>query len=242
MPSSALVLNILAAFTLVAVRACVTFRNIGSYGRKFTQFGLSRPCDSVTLSTLTPSSRHRCAVTCSSETRCSAFYHSEALDRCSLLSSPCAAPSSSETARVMIKTPGGLTWRFNGSTYTVTPEKGSFNAMREACARYGMYLWIPDSQEEADFVYQKIFNNLTSPYRNADRNSYRYNFFIGVVDRPNGNCLLVDYATQCPIKNYASSQPNSGSEECTQVFKLNGNFMWIDSKCHLDNYGLCEGN
>ena len=205
------------------------------------------PCDSVTLSTLTPSSRQRCAVTCSSDTRCSAFYHSEALDRCSLLTSPCAAPSSLETARVMIKslqTPGSLTWRFNRSTYTVTPEKGSFDEMREACARYGMYLWTPDSQEEVDFVYRKIFNNLTSSYYayNANNNRYDYKLHIGVVDRPQGNCLLVDFATQCPIRNYASGEPNYGSEECTDVFKANENFMWNDVACHLQRYGLCEGN
>ena len=143
-----------------------------------------------------------------------------------------------------LQTRGGLTWRFKGSTYTVTPEKGSFNETREACARYGMYLWTPDSQEEAEFVYQTILNNLNSSYYHitTDGNRvYKY-LYIGVIDRPNDNCLLVDFETPCPIKNYGPGEPSQGHEECTTMLKKKGTFMWNDIPCNKQRYGLCEGN
>lgn len=110
--------------------------------------------------------------------------------------------------------------------------KRNFNDSQEACARYGMYMWLPDSEEKLLFFDQKIVDKIPIPY------DY---IWIGVVDLPNGRCLLTDYNTTCPVRRYGLGEPNHNAEVCTHYLKFRGRIAWNDLSCDLKKFAFCQG-
>lgn len=143
--------------------------------------------------------------------------------------------------------PSKTTWRFNGSEYTFTSGKGNFNQGKVACSALGMHLWYPNSQEELQFFETRVLCDLcymSKDYYFVDDygiNTIAHNFWMGIIDRPNGNCLLADEVTRCSVKNYLPGQPNLGYQECPTYYWKNGAFGWDDSACsYAGSYGFCE--
>ena len=136
------------------------------------------------------------------------------------------------------------TWRFMGSHYMVTTTKGNFNQMKTACAARGMHLWYPNSQEEMRFVENEILCQLPKNYIGipgwSDGKIVEYGIWIGVINRPNGNCLLADGVTKCPVENYKYGYPREGNKKCTLFWWREGSFHWGDVFCRYSFYGLCE--
>ena len=106
-----------------------------------------------------------------------------------------------------------------------------------------MYVWLPDSQEEIAFVEEKIIRNLTKLL--FAEKGYSHNVWVGIVDKPNGNCLLQDLITKCPVTNYLDGEPNDWKgrvQEC--VCYKQTRFLgraWDDVLCTKEFHALCEG-
>ena len=94
-----------------------------------------------------------------------------------------------------------------------------------------MYIWIPNTQEEMTFVEQEIISKQSEQV------------WIGVVDKPNGNCLLSDYKTKCPFTKYAHfhGEPSGEVEECTRYKNPNKSLYWWDIYCSESHLAVCEG-
>ena len=102
-----------------------------------------------------------------------------------------------------------------------------------------MHLWYPNSEEEMRFVEQEILCQLPKEYvRGAG--IIEFILWIGVIDKPNGNCLLADEVTKCPVTNYYPGEPSYEYEPCTLYWYGNGTISWNDVRCELSYYGLCE--
>ena len=93
-----------------------------------------------------------------------------------------------------------------------------------------MYIWIPNTQEEMTFVEQEIISKQSE------------DVWIGVVDKPNGNCLFSDYKTKCPFTKYGAKGANSEDQECTRYNKKEGTGWYRgDKQCSKSYPALCEG-
>lgn len=232
-----LILRALLISTLLSIRllACDLFETVDPdvfrYGN-LTSCAKAVLGSSVTSIDRSLSSSLACAGLCSSFPACVAFLFD---DRCSLLSSVCKPEK--QTKRLMLRRkeyPSKLKWSFQRSKYILTQENGTFWDMQKVCARLGMYVWIPNTKAEMDFVENEVLKKLPEPYK-------IYKIWIGVLDRPNKQCKLPDESgTKCPVTNYAPDQPNYVFEECNQYLYKNGTLAWNDLKCKLDYYALCE--
>lgn len=146
---------------------------------------------------------------------------------------------------MLFEHPSQKTWRYSGSEYIVTKEKGNFTQMTAACAALGMHLWYPNSNEEMRFVEREIYCYLSEEYYKIPswgNNLVTYDIWIGVNDRPNGNCLLADGVTRCPVENYFPGEPSTAAEDCTVIWYIYGKFSWADTRSvnSRDFYSLCE--
>lgn len=204
-------------------------------------------CTAQKLQTISPLDRASCALACGLAPLCHAFLHSEP-DQCELLSSPWSSTPTEEGQTLMrrrLEKSTKMTWRFKGSQYIVTMEKGNFTQTKTACAARGMHLWYPSSQEEIRFVEKDILCNLDNDLQLVptwDSNAIIFKILFGVIDRPNGNCLLSDGVTKCSVDNYFDSQPNKESQECTAYWWREERFGWDDINCapFFNASGLCE--
>ena len=240
--SAAFALCLLLLFVIKAAQGSALFDPIDS---SFVRFGKIKSCASVTLHTLPFTDPLSCAVACGVDPRCRAMFHDRASLRCLLLDTPCSMPSTEDTHRVMVRRQqlSQPTWSFKESKYILTTTKGSFAEMQEECARFGMYVWIPNTQEELTFVQNKGFG-LPSQYKQVISPTLtNIKVWIGVMDRPNGNCLLPDLATKCPVTNYdvAHDEPYRNVDECTNFWSRNGTIFWNDITCDTKYYAICEG-
>lgn len=129
--------------------------------------------------------------------------------------------------------PKELTWDFQGSRFLLTKENGTFEEMQAVCASFGMYIWLPNSHEKLSFVEQEILRKLSPPYKT-------FNVWIGVHDKPNGNCRFPDKVTKCPITKYYGEQPKFEREECVHYHNVSGELKWNDVICGLPYFALCE--
>lgn len=227
----------LCSFALfcASVRACVEFLRVDP---RLFRFGSPKACDAVTVGIQPHPFALGCAHACSADDRCFAFLHDEGAQRCRLLSAACKASTLEESLTVMVRlrdSPTGMAWRFHRSKFIIgSTVQDSFVRGQEACARYGMYMWLPDSVEKWEFFKQKINGSVTAPYSATD-------LWIGVVDRPNDNCLLSDWKTKCPVKKYLTGEPNYQNQECTKVKTRNGEIGFYDMLCSDKIHPLCEG-
>ena len=99
-------------------------------------------------------------------------------------------------------------------------------------------MWVPDSQEKIDFVKNTIMAPLSGSYKfTLFLGPTYYRVWIGVHDKPNGNCVLPDFKAKCPIEAYQGGEPNGGDEECAIY---GNNLKWNDFKCNDNFHGLCE--
>lgn len=203
------------------------------------RFGGLTTCSSLTIQTV-PSALS-CARACFLHSRCRTFLYDKALSQCSLLERPCNMPVADDSLRIMTRRQLE-TWRFESSRYFVTSTKGTFSEMQVECARHGMYMWIPNSQGEMDFITNSA-KGLSTTFKYVETTKIYYDIWIGVLDKPNGNCLLLDMTTPCPIKKYAPGEPNRNNEECNQFFErvATSAFEWDDTSCSKQFYAVCEG-
>lgn len=211
------------------------------------RFGGLLDCDSETLATTVPSDPILCARRCVAEQRCRALLWNDIDRRCSQLRSPCKLATSSEVVTQLVKRYRPVhrkSWNFQGSRYVLTKKIGQFTEMQKVCARKGLYAWIPNNHEELNFVQESILNSLSSRYFLASKWSEMeilYRVWIGIVDKQNEGCLLLDYKTRCPVSKYDLGQPNGADEECVHYWKKNGSWFWHDNLCSAQFSLLCEG-
>lgn len=210
------------------------------------RFSNLKNCDNQTLLTLSDADPLTCSVACGLHTRCIAFLLSQE-SSCSLLSTPCKAPSSEQNLQMILlrrEHPNSLTWHFNTSRYILTQENGTYDQMQALCMLYGMYLWVPDTQEELTLVENHILSNLPSQYLvNTGVWGIELRVWIGVVDKPQGNCKMPDLITPCPVTHYLDNEPSNSKSDCMIYKKMNSSavrFGWNDVHCTIVNYGLCE--
>lgn len=203
-------------------------------------------CPAKTLENVTSRSPVMCAAACNLHTNCHAFSYSKP-NACELLSTPWRNPPTDKDQKLMMRqteSPKTRTWRFNGSEYKVTEKKGSFDESKSECASRGMHLWYPNSQNEIDFVEQEIVCQLPKEFMHmpgwSDGKSFEANLWFGVIDKPNGNCLLADDATKCPVKKYHKGYPRKESFTCHLILWRNDTFAWIDTSCNYQKFGICE--
>lgn len=229
----------LISLFIITVQADVLFHKVDP---NLLRFGNLETCGSVTLATIRSSSRIACANQCSLHLSCRAFLWIEMHRSCSQLSSPCKPTTSAIVTQMMKRQglPSSRTLRFKESKYLLTEEIGTFSEIQKKCASYGMYIWIPNTMEEATFVEQNIMSSLSKDYRFTFSDHYKV--WIGVVDVPNGNCLLSDYVTPCPIEKYNDREPSSQNEQCTHFLeKADSVWRWNDILCDRSYHGICEG-
>lgn len=202
-------------------------------------------CAAETLQTISPLDRASCALSCGLDTRCKAFLHTE-IDRCELLSTPWRSAPIKEGQTLMmrhLRHQSGGKWRFKDSEYIMTEQRVNFTQVKVACASRGMHLWYPKSQEEMRFVEREILCYLPKEYLDVNRvavGTIRYNLWIGVIDRPLGNCLFADEVTKCSVEKYLPGKPDKADQECVFYWWKNGVFGWNDVYCYQKAAGLCE--
>ena len=135
-----------------------------------------------------------------------------------------------------------LNWSFKGFFYFMSQERGTFDEMGKVCARYGMYRWAPSSMEEAKFIERQILPNLKAPYSKMDRHRRTYfQFWVGITDKPNGNCTVTDLKIKCPVTRYAGRSPSYEHRECV-VYRSVGGMTWDDVGCYSHKFAFCKGS
>ena len=163
--------------------------------------------------------------------------------------------SAAERSRVMVRpvdaSPGVL-WRRKGRVYRLTVDKGSMESMRSECARYGMYLWIPDSKEEWSFVEEILTELIVKEQTKYMMNlGYACEILIwtGLYNPSGSVCTLLDkQKSQCPFVDWRVGEPSLEDEKCVHFMTVTidpatrfGGLKANDEKCQKDFYGLCEG-
>lgn len=236
---SHILFSTLVSFFIINCRGCMEFQSVNS--RTFAISSSRRQCDASLGTAVLP--ELACALTCHRDRRCFAYRHSGFSQKCVLLEGPCSSASKEGNHRMMVKVPNSpFTWRFDGSFYFLSQEKGTYDEMGKVCARYGMYRWAPTSLAEVEFIERAVLPLLGHPYTYADPNSRTYyRFWIGITDRPNGNCTLTDLNIGCPVVRYPSSEPSHTDQECVCYRKVSSQFQWDDINCNGLNFAFCEG-
>lgn len=204
-------------------------------------------CASETLKNFTSRGRIECAAACAHDPACGALLFTEP-NQCALLSTPWRSAATTSLQSLMMRReahPSKRAWLYGGSQYVLTNHTGFYNDIKTTCAAKGMHLWHPNSKAEMQFVEREIFCNLPKEsfwfvgFDNGEE-VVTFNIWLGVIDSPNGNCLLSDGVTKCPVENYYPGQPNSEYQECTKYWWRNGLTAWDDSNCQRLRHGLCE--
>ena len=138
---------------------------------------------------------------------------------------------------------------FKNSVFAISAKLTQFE--QSACSQYdGMEPWVPSTRDEMTFVEQKILANLSSQFYSDKMTvipgthiiamTRYFHIFIGVFDRPNGNCVLYDLSSNCPVTNYGTSQPAQSTWECTSYWRTGSSYSWRDVLCSSDFYCLCR--
>lgn len=229
----------LASFFIINCRGCIEFQSVNS--RSFAISSSRKQCDASLGTVVLP--ELVCALTCHRDRRCFAYRHSGISQKCVLLEAPCCTAAEEENHRMMVRVPNSpFTWRFDGSFYFLSQEKGTFDEMGKVCARHGMYRWAPTSLAEVEFIERAVLPLLVDPYISTCTSSRTYyRFWIGITDRPNGNCTLTDLKIRCPVVRYPWSEPSHTAKECVCYRKVSGQFQWDDTHCNGLNLAFCEG-
>lgn len=198
-------------------------------------------CASETLQNPSVPRQIGCAQACSLQSRCLAFVHDSVSLRCFLLQSPCSMSPKQLNLRMMVRKVKKPTWEYNGSKYIVITEKGNYDKMLQACALYGMYLWIPNTQEEMNFIYN-MSRSLSDKYKSRiSASEISYDLWIGVVYLPNSGCMLQDFFTPCIVTSgFPELKKSKVAESCASYFEENGSFHWRLHSCSHKLYGICE--
>lgn len=203
---------------------------------RFLQLGRPVPCDRVTVRIQASPSATHCALLCSLDAKCRAFLHRPSDARCSILAAACRPLFPEDQQRLMVRIrepPTGLIWRYHGSRLLVPKAvKLDFRQAEEACADYGMHLWVADSEKEWLFFVQIAQSVKTFAHSGL---------WVGAVDRPNGHCLLPDRESECPVTMYHPGEPSNKFAECTQAIVKWMAWGWDDVTCHLKSFAVCEG-
>lgn len=225
--------------------ACSTFERPD---KRLLAFATLSSCPSVQLRSVTTRFKEQCAVECIKEAKCAAFLFSSGF--CSLYSELCKSQSASRllvrtsTQKMMFKKDYPI---FRGTMYRLTDSRGPFIRVLAMCKQLGMRLWIPKDVEELKAVEEKFdLRHAGSERKFFGRLSpsmvRELMLYIGVQDRPQGNCVTIENAP-CPVTNYITSEePSYWFEECTAYARLpDKTFGWNDVHCSQHYFGICEG-
>ncbi|XP_071808020.1 C-type lectin domain family 4 member M-like [Asterias amurensis] len=131
---------------------------------------------------------------------------------------------------------GWFLWQ--GSCYTLLPEKMNWFDGNKSCAELGASMMVPDTKDEQDYIWSEIEEG---GHVNSEND---LDVWIGCQDFNNdGSLVCMGVEGDLTFKNWeqsgANNEPGEPNEKCVRMAgKWGGN--WGDSSCSDIHFTACE--
>ena len=133
-------------------------------------------------------------------------------------------------------------FQWQGSCYTLLPEKMNWSDGKTSCAELGANMMVPDTADEQSYIWSEMKTRMEKG-RNVNLED-DLDVWIGCQDlKDDGSLVCMGVEGDLTFKNWeqsgANNEPSEPYEECVRMTgKWGGN--WGDSACSDIKFTACE--